>query len=40
MFAIKLHSNFLEQVKITKAVDFRITLYKKGTQVDISTAGR
>ena len=39
MFAIKLHSNFLERVKITKTVDFCITLYKKGTQVDISTAG-
>ena len=39
MFAIKLHSNFLKRVKIMKTVDFCITLYKKGTQVDKSTAG-
>ncbi len=30
MFAIRLHSNFLERVKIMKTVDFCITLYKQG----------
>ena len=39
MFAIKLHSNFLKRVKLTKTVDFCIMLHKKGTQVDKSTDG-
>ena len=37
MFAIKLHSKKIKQVKIPKTVDFCITLYPNQTSVEKST---
>ena len=37
MFAIKLHSNSLKRVKITKTVDVCIMLYPNQTSVEKST---